>query len=182
MQLSNGANLAFEKAAFVAVNGYEGNEHLASGDDMLLMEKIAAHYPNNIGFLKHLEVQTKTMPPPTIRAFVAQRIRWASKSTSYARWQVQFILLMLWLLCLSMVFDAVIACWNPIFGYIFTIKLLDKGFADFYFLKTMTAYFKRKTLMRVFIPSFFCHIWYIIFIGFWANIQKKYRWKGRKTY
>ena len=31
--MSNGANLAFEKSAFFAVGGYQGVDHIASGDD-----------------------------------------------------------------------------------------------------------------------------------------------------
>lgn len=38
--MSNGANLAFEKSAFIAVGGYQGVDEIASGDDMFLMHKM----------------------------------------------------------------------------------------------------------------------------------------------
>jgi len=38
--MSNGANLAFSRAAYERVGGYEGVDHMASGDDYLLMMKL----------------------------------------------------------------------------------------------------------------------------------------------
>ena len=45
MSMCNGANLAYEKKAFYEVNGFAGIDHIASGDDMLLMHKIWKQYP-----------------------------------------------------------------------------------------------------------------------------------------
>ncbi|RYF47129.1 MAG: glycosyltransferase, partial [Cytophagaceae bacterium] len=50
--MCNGANLCYQKAAFISVNGFSGVDHVASGDDELLMHKIATHYPQGIRFLK----------------------------------------------------------------------------------------------------------------------------------
>ena len=43
--MCNGANLAYERKVFYEVNGFAGIDHIASGDDMLLMHKIAKKYP-----------------------------------------------------------------------------------------------------------------------------------------
>lgn len=43
--MCNGANIAYQKAAFYAVGQFRGIDHLASGDDMLLMNKIKKQYP-----------------------------------------------------------------------------------------------------------------------------------------
>ena len=42
--MCNGANLAYEKKVFFEVNGFAGIDHIASGDDMLLMQKIAQRF------------------------------------------------------------------------------------------------------------------------------------------
>ena len=173
MQMSNGANLAFEKKAFETVKGYEGHEHLASGDDMLLMEKIAKRYPKQLGFLKQLQAQTKTKPPQGVSAFVDQRIRWASKSSSYSSWQVKFILLMVWLLCLSILMDAVLVFWNSSFLYLVIFKLVLKALADFYFLNTMAVFFKRKSLMKAFVPSFFFSLYLYNFDWIFGQSSKR---------
>jgi len=50
--MCNGANFAYEKAVFFEVGGFEGVDRIASGDDELLMQKIAKKYPDGIYFLK----------------------------------------------------------------------------------------------------------------------------------
>ncbi|MDQ2751948.1 MAG: glycosyltransferase, partial [Bacteroidota bacterium] len=60
--MCNGANLAYEKSAFYKVNGFAGIDNIASGDDMLLMHKIAQQFPNGIGSLFHQNAIVQTQP------------------------------------------------------------------------------------------------------------------------
>ena len=55
LSMCNGANLAYEKKAFYEVNGFAGIDHIASGDDMLLMHKIWKKYPDRVHYLKSKE-------------------------------------------------------------------------------------------------------------------------------
>lgn len=181
MNMCNGANLAYERAAFDAVNGFEGIDHLASGDDMLLMQKIAKKYPTQIGYLKNKDAQTLTSAKPTVKTFLQQRVRWASKSSAYTNWQTLAILAVVWLLCISMVLDLILISYNYLFLFWFLFKFIAKGFADFFFLGMMTLFFDRPKLMRAFIPSLFFHWWYIVVVGFLGNVSKRYEWKGRKV-
>ena len=48
--LGNGANLAYTREVFQGVGGFEGIDHLASGDDVLLMQKFVEKYPEPGGF------------------------------------------------------------------------------------------------------------------------------------
>ncbi|MCB0465985.1 MAG: glycosyltransferase, partial [Aequorivita sp.] len=50
--LCNGANLAYQKNAFIKVNGFSGNNHIASGDDIFLLEKMKKAFPKRVQFLK----------------------------------------------------------------------------------------------------------------------------------
>jgi hypothetical protein len=43
--MCNGANLAYKKEVFFEVNGFKGIDNIASGDDMLLMNKINSITP-----------------------------------------------------------------------------------------------------------------------------------------
>ncbi|RZL39816.1 MAG: glycosyltransferase, partial [Pedobacter sp.] len=79
----NGANLAYEKNTFYEVGGFQGIDDLASGDDELLLHKIAAKYPDKIGFLKNREAIVYTHAKENLSSFIQQRKRWASKSTRY---------------------------------------------------------------------------------------------------
>lgn len=81
--MCNGANLAYTKSVFEEVDGFSGIDHIASGDDLLLMHKIAKNYANEIMYLKSAGVIVKTMPAKTVKTFFNQRIRWASKAEKY---------------------------------------------------------------------------------------------------
>ncbi|HEY2726045.1 MAG TPA: glycosyltransferase, partial [Parafilimonas sp.] len=81
--MCNGANLAYKKSAFYEVDGFKNADHIASGDDMLLMHKIKMSYPTNIGYLFSDDAIVTTAPMPDWKSFLNQRIRWASKATSY---------------------------------------------------------------------------------------------------
>ncbi|MGK2862118.1 MAG: glycosyltransferase, partial [Chitinophagaceae bacterium] len=48
--MCNGANLAYEKKLIYDVHGCHGIDDIASGDDMLLMHKIAKKYPGRIQY------------------------------------------------------------------------------------------------------------------------------------
>jgi len=50
--MCNGANLAYTKNAFVQAGGFTGINHIASGDDMLLMHKIYTSDPGAVHYLK----------------------------------------------------------------------------------------------------------------------------------
>ena len=181
MNLCNGANLAYERDVFEEVGGFEGISHIASGDDMLLMQKVAAKHPNKIGYVKHPDSQTLSSPKPTLKSFVQQRIRWTSKSEAYTGWQVLFMLATVWLLCLSMLLDVFLLPFSGGILYLFGIKFILKGLADFFFLRMMARFFGRPQLMRSFLPALVLHWWYIALVGTLGNLVKNYEWKGRRT-
>lgn len=180
--MCNGANLAYEKSAFYEVGGFEGINQIASGDDMLLMQKIAKEYPSKIGFLKNRKATVLTEAKPTIQSFLSQRIRWASKSTSYKEWRVTFILGMVFLFCSNIVFSLFLIPFLGIFAVkFFAGQMLLKLIVDFIFLGKMADFFNRKDLMKVYFSSQFLHVIYIVVVGILGNLVKKYEWKGRRV-
>jgi len=81
--MCNGANLAYNKNIFKEVGGFKGIDNIASGDDMLLMNKIKSKYPKQIGYLFSKNAIATTKPMPDWNSFLNQRIRWASKADKY---------------------------------------------------------------------------------------------------
>lgn len=81
----SGANLAFRKSAFNEVNGYEGFDYLASGDDVFLMQKIGQKYPQGMAYCALPDCVVNTLPPPSFNEFINQRVRWAGKWRLLAR-------------------------------------------------------------------------------------------------
>ncbi|RMG85247.1 MAG: glycosyltransferase, partial [Bacteroidetes bacterium] len=180
--MCNGANLAYEKTAFDAVGGFSGIDHLASGDDILLMQKIARQFPGQIRFLKSRDATILTRPKTTLRDFLSQRIRWASKSAHYPEWRMTLILGFVFLFCINMVFSlALTGVWGaPALG-LFALALTTKSITDYYFLRQMCRFFRREDLLKNYPVSQLFHIAYILTVGILANIQKKYEWKGRRV-
>lgn len=90
--MCNGANLAYRRDAFYEVNGFEGVDHIASGDDELLMHKIYSTSKYLVKFQKSREAIVNTAPCYTFRQFLNQRIRWVSKSTHYKNKAITLIM------------------------------------------------------------------------------------------
>ncbi|MGI4885523.1 MAG: glycosyltransferase [Janthinobacterium lividum] len=81
--MCNGANLAYRRAAFAAVNGYAAHAHLASGDDEFLMHQLHAARPGAVRFLADAAAVVRTAAPATVGTLLRQRVRWASKWRHY---------------------------------------------------------------------------------------------------
>ena len=180
MHMGNGANLAYSRALFQSVGGFDEINHLASGDDVLLIQKIAALEKVKLGFLKTDQAMVLTWPKPSIKGFWTQRIRWATKSSKYQQFQVTLVLAGVYLFCCSLLISAIFAIlfggkfWLLIIG-----QLVAKFVADFWMLSKASSFFNRKDLMSSFLPAQLFHVLYIVSVGTWANVQKKYSWKGR---
>ena len=176
----NGANLAYERKAFDEVKGFKGIDDLASGDDELLLHKMAAKYDNKIGFLKNADAIVYTRAKPTLTEFIQQRKRWASKSTRYKNKTIVFLGLAVWLFNLSIIVNAVFALGfpNSLFFQIFGVQLLAKMAIEGIFLYGVTSFFRRKKLLGLQPLISILHIIYIVYIGVAGN-SGKYNWKDR---
>ncbi len=60
--ICNAANLAFRKSVFLEVGGFDDNLHLTSGDDELLMQKIALLKKYKIKFFKGVQSSPEINP------------------------------------------------------------------------------------------------------------------------
>ncbi|WP_316830823.1 glycosyltransferase family 2 protein [Pedobacter aquatilis] len=174
----NGANLAYEKTTFYEVGGFSGIDDLASGDDELLLHKIAAKYPDRIGFLKSREAIVYTHAKENLSAFIQQRKRWASKSTRYKNKAIIVLGVFVWVFNLSILVNFISGLFLPGFLTVTFYQLLVKMFLESLFLWNVTGFAKRRSLM-ILIPILnVLHILYIIYIGIAGN-SGKYNWKGR---
>lgn len=184
-QMANGANLAYRKTAFETVGGYAGNTHLASGDDMFLVQKIARKWPGSVQFFKNLEATVRTQAAPDFGAFWQQRLRWGTKNAALPDWPLRLSLLTVFLFCWSIWLNLGLFLWNAAEfasnGWIFWIQILVKALFDYLFLSEMCRFFERKDLMRWFWPSFLMHTAYIAVLGTASLFLKKYTWKARKS-
>lgn len=169
--MCSGANLAYKKSIFLDVNGYDGNEQLASGDDEFLMHKIAAKYPNKVQFLKSEKVIISTAAHSSLTSFYNQRKRWASKWKSYQNWQPTALAIFIFMVNLLTIYALFSGNW-PL--------LLLKCGVEFLFLFSIMVFFK-KTKTSIFIPfTQLIYPFYVVFFGLISQKKSKYFWKERE--
>ena len=81
--ICNGANFAYSKSFFQELNGFGGNDGIASGDDVFLLQKAIARFPEKVQYLKSENNIVVTKPLDDWKSLFYQRVRWASKTGSY---------------------------------------------------------------------------------------------------
>jgi len=80
--LANGANLAFKKATFQQLKGYESHEHVPSGDDVFLVFS-AQERGASVGYQHQLSAAVYTRANSNWSDFFKQRRKWISKLRHY---------------------------------------------------------------------------------------------------
>ncbi len=178
-RMGNGANLSYRKDAFLAIDGYAGNEHIASGDDMFLVQKMADRWPSCVGFLKNNQAVVRTEALGDWSGFWQQRLRWGSKNAGMREWPIRLILLAVWLFCMGIWVSGLLCLLGLLSWQVLVFQVLAKIFGDWLLLREMCGYFGRRDLMRWFLPSFLIHTGYIAFAGLGSLVYGKYKWKGR---
>ena len=178
--MSNGANLAFDRDKFDAVNGYQGIDHIASGDDYLLMNKMSKQFPDSIHYLKSEEAIVSTPPQPDWDSFLQQRIRWASKSGKYDDNKLTAILLLVYLFNVSFVAMLVFSMVAPGYWLYLLAMLVVKTAIELFYLYPVAVFYKKQKLLSMFPLLQPLHILYIVTAGF-LGFLGVYSWKGRKV-
>ncbi len=174
----NGANFAYRKDVFYEVGGFKGIDDLASGDDELLLQKVAVLYPGRIGFLKSDEAIVYTHAKHTLKEFLQQRRRWASKSTKYKDKKVVALAVCIWLFNASLLINGALSFYDFYFFKVFAVQFLMKYIFEVAFLLPITSFFKRAKLVGLLLLLSPMHIIYFVYIGLLGN-TRKYVWKGR---
>ena len=180
MSMCNGANLAYERNAFTEVNGFTGVDHIASGDDMLLMHKIWKRYPDKVHYLKSKEAIVSTIPMKTWKAFFNQRIRWASKAKNYDDKRILAVLLLVYLFNLFFLGLAVAGFFNSYYWLYLAGLVAAKTIVELPFVISLAGFFNKRWMIKLFFLFQPLHILYTIISGLFGQLGK-YEWKGRKV-
>lgn len=176
--LCNGANLAYQKNAFLKVDGFLGNDHIASGDDIFLLEKMKKAFPKHVQFLKSKEAIVFTQPQKDWKSIINQRIRWASKTSK----QKNTISLLLGILVFLVNISALALPLFMIFDtenlYIYISILFLKIIIDFIVVFQSALFFGEKIPFWKFLlqPFVYAIIILIVVVG---SFRGNYSWKGR---
>jgi len=174
----NGANLAYRKDVFFELKGFQGIDDLASGDDELFLHKVALKYPEGIGFCKSSEAIVYTYAKPTLKEFISQRKRWASKSTRYKNKKIVALGVLVWLFNILILVNGILGIFSTYCMQVAVLILLLKSLVEMFFLIPVTRFAGRKQLMFYLPLLTVVHVLYIIYIGIAGN-SGKYVWKER---
>ena len=177
----NAANLVFSKEAFQEVKPYSSNEKVSSGDDIFLLHELKKHtkYRNRIFFANASKVAVYTDGKNTIKTFLDQRIRWASKSKYYRDKQtllIGFLIFLVNVLILIVFFQAL---WGVFSWNLLLFVVIYKWMLDTLLLILAPSWVDKKNLL---IRTFLLSILYPIYSIGIALLSLLYRpqWKGRK--
>lgn len=176
--MCNGANMAFSKEAFLAVEGYKGLEQEPSGDDEFLMHRLFEKYSNKICFAKHKDVLVETGAKKSIHGFHAQRKRWASKWGKYQFKSTQLVALIVFLFAFLYLNSLWILLFFPSIWMVFIGAWLIKLIGDFVLINRVLVLGNTKLSLFLFLLTEVFHIFYVCYYGLLAH-SKNYQWKGR---
>jgi glycosyltransferase involved in cell wall biosynthesis len=182
--MANGANFCYTKSAFEAVDGFAGNEHIASGDDEFLLHKIFEKYPKQCAFLAHPSVIVSTQANKDWPQFFAQRKRWASKWRSYKSIKTTALAVSIFLCNLSWILSLGLLVQGLWMGWFFAIPLfVGLSWAKFWYehryLRAVLFFLEQEKCFKSVWWVQLSYPFYVVFFGLVAQ-QKGYTWKGRK--
>ncbi|TDE06038.1 glycosyltransferase [Flavobacterium sandaracinum] len=176
--MCNGANFAYTKSFFQELNGFEGNDKIASGDDVFLLQKAIAKSPEDVHYLKSENNIVITKPLNDWKSLFHQRVRWASKTSSYQGTFGKGLGLFVftgnlsWLLILGCCFLGLTAFQN--FFILYVLK-----FSVDTILIYKTNQFLTKTKIQYLILSSLLYPFFSVSVALYS-LFGKYEWKGRR--
>ena len=176
--LCNGANLCYERQVFFDVNGFEGNEDFAGGDDVFLLQKFRKG-KFTMEFLKDREVIVATQPQPDLRSLFEQRIRWAGKTSrlksNFGKCLGAIVFLMNLILPISLILML-----NGNFPEnVLFLMFLFKFNLDFILIYKSAIFFEREKQMKNYFWCSFLYPCFVSAVGI-ISLFSGFSWKGRQ--
>jgi cellulose synthase/poly-beta-1,6-N-acetylglucosamine synthase-like glycosyltransferase len=176
--MCNGANFAYTKSFFQNLNGFDGNNSIASGDDVFLLQKAVSQYPEKVAYLKSKNFIVTTKPVNDWKSLFHQRVRWASKTTSY---QIAFgkrLGLIVFMMNLSLVVAFLLLLFGNFTWFFLGFLFIIKFGIDTILIQKTNSYLTQNKMRYLFLSS----LWYPFFSSAVALycLFGKYEWKGRR--
>ena len=176
--MCNGASFAYTKSLFQALNGFNGNDGIASGDDVFLLQKAIAQFPEKVHYLKSQNNIVTTQSLNDWKSLFYQRVRWASKTSSYQSRFGKGLGILVFIGNLSLVLAFILSVLG-LFSFMNILLLFVLKFAVDTILIYKTNRFLTKTKIRYLIPSSLFYPFFSVSVALYS-LFGKYEWKGRK--
>jgi cellulose synthase/poly-beta-1,6-N-acetylglucosamine synthase-like glycosyltransferase len=174
--MCNGANFAYSKQFFKELNGFQGNETIASGDDVFLLQKAISVAPEKVGFLLAKESIVATKPVAIWSELFQQRVRWASKSTGYSSIYGKLLALVVFGGNLAWIVSFLLWLIGFLDQNIFMLFVALKFLIDFILLYKTANFFESK--LQYVLASSLLYPFFSVSVAVYS-LFGKYSWKGR---
>lgn len=176
--LCNGANFAYTKQLFNNLYGFDGNTNTASGDDIFFLEKALKKHPKQTFYLKCNEAIVITKAQQTWTDLIAQRIRWAAKTSAYNSWfskLTAFTVLLMNALLICLTLLAFIGAFKTkTLIYVLIIKFS----IDLNLIYKSALFFNQKGVLKLYAFGFLVYPFFSVYVAV-ISIFFGYEWKGR---
>lgn len=176
--LASGANMLFNKNAFLSIDPFKNNKAISSGDDMFLLEAFKKTNKSIIiSSNRGLWVETKGQS--SWMKVIDQRIRWAKKMRFLSRSRSFLFGVYMLFIQLGPLIILLSSLESIYFIGLFFIFILSKAIVDYRLISKMASFNNLKTdKMMVFILEF-VYIFIVPLIVI-LSIFRNPLWKGRK--
>ena len=175
--MCNGANFAYTKNLFNAIGGFGGNNKIASGDDVFLLQKAIKSHLNKVYYLKNKDIIVNTKPENDLYKLFMQRVRWASKTSSYSDNYCKILAVVVLMMNLSLVISIGLSILQKLTIWNLIIVFFIKYFVDYILLYQSNKYVRNNKFLFPLASSLI----YPIFsscVGIYS-LFGSFSWKGR---
>lgn len=175
--MCNGANMSFTKSVFTTVNGYDDNDHISSGDDVFLLEKLASEDVMNCHYLKSTDAIVRTHPKKDFKSMIHQRARWAQKGTKTRSNLNKLVSFQVLLMNVAFVFVPLLFLLGLVHLKILILIMLPKIVVDIIVLVVGHQFFEHKKWPLYVLPQLL--IYPIVVIAVALKSTQKIQWSDR---
>ena len=172
---STGNNLAYRKSFFKSVHGFDNVIKIQSGDDDLLMQKLAADRPWAMRYCIAESTFVTTNGKETLKELWEQRKRWASKTIYYTP-KIVFVLSMVFLFLAMQCVVAVLAPFSFKILVAALVAFVAKCVGDLVLILRGLRIFRQEHLIKWCIPVEFIHAPFTV-LAVLFGLFGRFKWK-----
>ena len=172
---STGNNLAYRKSFFKSVHGFDNVIKIQSGDDDLLMQKLAADRPWAMRYCIAESTFVTTSGKETLHELWEQRKRWASKTIYYTP-KIVFVLSMVFLFLTMQCVAAILAPFSLEILIAFAATFVAKCVGDLVLILRGLRIFRQEHLLKWCIPVEISHAPFTV-LAVLFGLFGRFKWK-----
>lgn len=172
---STGNNLAYRKSFFKSVHGFDNVIKIQSGDDDLLMQKLAADRPWAMRYCIAESTFVTTNGKETLKELWEQRKRWASKTIYYTP-KIVFVLSMVFLFLAMQCVVAVLAPFSFKILVAALVAFVAKCVGDLVLILRGLRIFRQEHLIKWCIPVEIIHAPFTV-LAVLFGLFGRFKWK-----